>query len=106
MIGEVARQYQRRFAKYRTELFTFLHYDGVPWNNNNAEYAVKCFAQYRTISEGLMTEAGLSDYLVLLSIMQTCRYRGTSFLQFLLSGETDLDRYCETSRKPRRCSSR
>ena len=31
-----------------------------------------------------MSEEGLSDYLVLLSIYQTCKYRGVSFLKFLL----------------------
>jgi hypothetical protein len=32
-----------------------------------------------------MTEAGLVDYLVLLSLFQTCRYKGASFYKFLLS---------------------
>jgi hypothetical protein len=33
--------------KYSRELFTFLDYDGIPWNNNNAEHAIKYFAKYR-----------------------------------------------------------
>jgi len=41
-----------------------------------------------------MGEDGLSDYLVLLSIYQTCKYRGVSFLKFLLSREDDVDEYC------------
>lgn len=97
--SEIAEGYRKRFLKHRKEMFTFLEHDGVPWNNNNAEHAVKCFAQYRTISEGLMTESGLKDYLVLLSIQQTCQYRGISFLRFLLSGEKDIDQYwarCQT----------
>jgi hypothetical protein len=32
-----------------------------------------------------MREQGLSDYLVLLRVYQTCKYRGVSFLKFLLS---------------------
>ena len=28
-------------------LFTFLAYDGIPWNNNNAEHAIKAFARLR-----------------------------------------------------------
>ena len=47
-----------------------------------------------------MTETGLSDYLVLLSICQTCRYKGASFLKFLLSKERDVDAFCQ--RKQRR----
>ena len=36
---EVASSLKKRIAKNRDELFTFLDYDGVPWNNNNAEHA-------------------------------------------------------------------
>ena len=60
-------------------LFTFIKYDGVPWNNNNAENAIKRFAYYREDTAGTMKEEGLSDYLVLFSIYQTCRYKGVSF---------------------------
>ena len=104
--SDAAGKWQQRFAKSRQELFEFLRHDGVPWNNNNAERAVKGFAQYRAISEGVMTERCLNDYLVLLSIEQTCRYREVSFLRFLLSGEKDLDRYGERGRETRRHSPR
>jgi len=72
-------------------LFTFLKYDGVPWNNNNAEHAIKQFVYYREGMIGNLTETGLSDYLVLLSVCQTCKYKGMSFLKFLLSKEQDVD---------------
>jgi hypothetical protein len=49
-----------------------------------------------------MKEAGLQDYLVLLSIYQTCRYKGLSFLQFLLSGERDIDVFAANRRRRRR----
>ena len=39
---------------------------------------------------------------MLLSIYQTCRYRGVSFLKFLLSGERDMDAFCEHPRRKRR----
>src|SRR3954451_24558720 len=32
---DVAVGYRKRLDKYRDRLFTFLDYDGVPWNNNN-----------------------------------------------------------------------
>jgi hypothetical protein len=67
----------------------------VPWNNNNAEHAVKGFAYYREVADNLITEGGLNQYLVLLSVYQTCRYKGVSFLKFMLSGETDIDAFCE-----------
>jgi hypothetical protein len=73
--------------KNRDKLFTFLSFDGVPWNNNNAEHAVKHFAALRRIIEGITSEKGIRDYLVLLSICETCKYMGLDFLDFLRSGE-------------------
>src|SRR6266853_194930 len=69
---------------------------GVPWNNNNAEHAIKPFAKYRTLVNGRITKTGLEDYLVLLSVQQTCEYKGVSFLQFLRSEKRDVDEFCET----------
>jgi hypothetical protein len=36
-VSEMAARYGKRFEKYGARMFTFLDYDGVPWNNNNAE---------------------------------------------------------------------
>ena len=41
----------------------------------------------------MVTEKGLREYLVLLSICETCKRRGISFLDFLLSGETNIDTF-------------
>lgn len=93
----IAQSVQDRIIRNKGNLFTFLNYDGVPWNNNNAEHAIKRFAHYREITDGHVTENGLTDYLVLLSINQTCEFKGISFLKFLLSGEIDIGKYREKS---------
>jgi hypothetical protein len=89
-VAEILRE---RLLKYEAKLFTFLQYDGVPWNNNNAENALKQFVYYRERATGVMNEDGVNDYLVLLSIRQTCRYRGVSFLKFLRSRQRDIDAF-------------
>jgi predicted RecB family nuclease len=89
--SEIAIQYKKRFEKYRDKLFTFLDYDGVPWNNNNAEHAIKAFARLRNVIGGSSSEKGIHEYLVLLSICETCKYKGVRFLDFLRSGEKDID---------------
>lgn len=94
-----AQSVQERIIRNKGSLFMFLNSDGVPWNNNNAEHAIKRFAHYREITDGNLTEHGLTDYLVLLSINQTCEYKGISFLKFLLSGEIDIGKYREKSRQ-------
>jgi Transposase IS66 family/RNase_H superfamily len=87
----IVAKYRARFEKNRAKLFTFLDYDGVPWNNNNAEHAVKAFARIRHVLRGSSTDKGLRDYLVLLSICETCKARGINFLEFLRSRESDID---------------
>lgn len=98
MLGQVfesddARTLSKRMTKYRCELFTFLDYDGIPWNNNNAEHAIKHFAKYRRLVNGRVTQSGVEDYLKLLSLYVTCRYKEIGFLNFLLSRERDIDRF-------------
>jgi predicted RecB family nuclease len=86
--SEAATKYQNRIEKYGQRLFTFLEFDGVPWNNNNAEHAIKAFARYRRFADGRFTTKSLNDYLMILGVFQTCEYRGGKVLEFLRSGKT------------------
>ena len=90
--SELARKYRTRLKKNRDRLFTFLDHDGVPWNNNNAENAIKGFATLRRVIGGSSTERGLRDSLKLLSISQTLRNKNIGFLDFLKSGERSLSK--------------
>ncbi len=85
-----ALKYQKRFEKYGDRLFTFLHYDGVPWNNNNAEHGIHYFAKLRRFGDGMFTKASLEDILTVLTVLQTCEYNRISPLKFLLSGKNQL----------------
>ena len=91
--SEVAIGCMRRFDKNVDKLFTFLDHDGVPWNNNNAEHAVKSFALLRNAIGSTSSLKGIGEYTVLLSVCETCKVRGISFLDFLRSGEVDTDSY-------------
>jgi predicted RecB family nuclease len=98
---ETARKCKTRLEKSRGGLFTFLDFDGVPWNNNNAEHAIKAFALLRRDFSGVATEKGIRDYLILLSICETCKCKGVSFLDFLRSGGKDIDVFVESKlRRP------
>ena len=91
VLSEAAKKYQNRIDKYGYRLFTFLDYDQVPWHNNDAEHAIKAFARYRRFADGLFTKKSVGDYLTILSVFQTCEYRGLNVLGFLLSGKASLD---------------
>ena len=71
-------------------MFTFLECDGVPWNNNNAEHAVRAFTRIRNIIS-ISTPKGHREYATLLSIQQTLHYRGLNFLEFMRSGRMEIE---------------
>ena len=89
--SELVEKYRNRFIKYWPKMFTFLDCDGVPWNNNNAEHAIKRFAKYRRNSDGRYTERSLKHYLVLASVLETCEFNKVNALKFLLSKVTTLE---------------
>jgi hypothetical protein len=81
--SELSIKCAKRLKKHWDQLWTFLHHDNITWNNNNAEAAVKAFAQHRRGVNGVMHVRGLREYLQMLSLAQTCRYRNISFLRLL-----------------------
>jgi predicted RecB family nuclease len=93
--SEAAETYRKRFDRYRGSLFTFLNEDGIPWENNMAERAIRQLAVQRKIS-GSFFKRSAGHYLLLLAISQTCRFQGKSFLKFLLSKETNVDSFRRT----------
>jgi hypothetical protein len=94
-MSEAAKKVVERLQKNRDKLFTFLQYDGVPWNNN-AEHAIKAYASLRRVIEGKSTEKGLSDFLILLSICETCKYKKVDFLDFLRSDLKNVDDFANS----------
>jgi hypothetical protein len=74
--SDLVGTYRKRFQRYRESLFTFLDQDGIPWNNNMAERAIRQLAIQRKIS-GTFFKNVASEYLRLLAISQTCRFQGS-----------------------------
>lgn len=99
--SEIIQTYQKRFLRYRDSLFLFLTEEGLPWNNNAAERAIRQLAIQRKISGSFFVK-GATDYLRLLGIAQSCRFQDKAFLRFLLSEERDVDAFKD--RKGRRRS--
>jgi hypothetical protein len=88
-VTEAGTALKRRIEKNNAKLFTFLNHDGVPWNNNNAEHAVRAFTRLRNVIV-TSTPKGTTDYCILLSLQQTLRCRGIGFLDFLRTGRTEI----------------
>jgi predicted RecB family nuclease len=90
--SDVTIKYQKRLSRYRDNLFLFLEHNGIPWNNNMAERALRHLAVQRKISGSFFT-SGIQDYLMLLGITQTCRFQNKPLMEFLMSGEKNIDQF-------------
>jgi hypothetical protein len=91
---EAGQKYQERFRKNIDKLFTFIEFDNVSWNNTFAEHAIKLMAVHRNKNIKFFKQSRMEDYLLIMSLYQTSEYKGFDFLRFLLSRETDIDKYC------------
>jgi hypothetical protein len=87
---EAGSALRKRIERNRDKMFTFLDYDGIPWNNNNAEHAVRAFTKLRNVIL-TSTPKGTQEYATLLSVQQTLKYRGMDFLEFMRSGKMEID---------------
>lgn len=97
--SDLSLKYQKRFIRYRNSLFTFLEHDSVPWHNNTAERALRHITVQEKIS-GSFSKIGATAHLILLGIMQTCRFQDKSFFKFLISEEKDVDKFKKSKVKP------
>lgn len=93
-ISETARQYQKRLARNQDKLFLFLNHDNISWNNNAVEHAIKLLATHKNKNLAFFRESRMEEYLKIMSIYQTCKYKGVSYLKFMISREKDIDNYC------------
>ena len=59
--SEITEKYYNRLLKERDKLFTFLDHDGVSWNNNNAEHAIKALYFYGRPSAVLLPRKALPN---------------------------------------------
>ena len=65
-------------------LFTFLEEDGVDWNNNAAERALRSSVVIRKISYGSQSDEGAHAHAVLMSVKETCNLREENFFDYAM----------------------
>jgi len=84
----------RRLKEKTAESRWFETTGQAPFGRAKAAYwKIKAFAALRKGIGGTSTEKGIQEYLALLSICETCKYKGVSFLEFLRTGEKDIDTF-------------
>lgn len=76
------RRICKLLRKHQDRLFTFLEVEGVSWNNNEAERALRPSVVVRKNSYGSKSELGARNHAILMTVSETCKRRGTKFMAF------------------------
>lgn len=79
-----------RCEKYEKRLFTYLKYEGMPPDNNEAEREIRPFVVLRKRSGGFKSPEVMRHYVIYLSLYMTCKLNGKNFdrlLDLIFSGE-------------------
>ncbi|MDI6643011.1 MAG: transposase, partial [Candidatus Hodarchaeaceae archaeon] len=87
------RRICKLLRKHREGLFTFLDVEGVGWNNNEAERALRPSVVVRKNSYGSKSELGARNHAILMTIGENCKKHGENFMSFgrsYLQASTDV----------------
>jgi transposase len=90
-----ARRLLKRLRRHQHDLFTFLDQEGVPFDNNHAERAIRPAVIIRKNSYANRSQRGADTQAVLMSIYRTLKQRGhdpirtitTALAQYLTTGQ-------------------
>ena len=74
----------KRLRREKGMLFTFLEQDGVAWNNNAAERALRSSVVIRKITYGNQSDEGAHAHAVLMSMKETCGLRKENFFDYAM----------------------
>ncbi len=75
----------KRLKREKGMLFTFLEEDGVEWNNNAAERALRSSVVIRKTTYGNQSDEGARAHAVLMSIKETCSMRKENLFDYAMS---------------------
>lgn len=78
------RRFAKRLKRERDMLFTFLEEEGVDWNNNAAERALRSSVVIQKITYGNQSVEGARAHAVLMSIRETCNLRKENFYDYAM----------------------
>ena len=82
--GSEARRLRARYRLHREHLFVFLHYPGVPPDNNACERALRPSVIHRKVTNGFRSEWGAHAYAALATVLETATLQGHSVFDALL----------------------
>jgi transposase len=75
-------RFVKRLKREEGMLFTFLEEEGIEWNNNAAERALRSSVVMRKITYGNQSDEGARAHAVLMSVRETCGLRNENFFDY------------------------
>jgi len=97
VIKEELPRIAKRLIRHKDELFTFLFYEDIPFNNNHAERQIRPNVLLRKITFGNRSVSGVTNHNILMSIIQTAKLNNRNTLEVLMDILTNSDRRNLTS---------
>ncbi|TKJ25396.1 MAG: hypothetical protein CEE42_07955 [Promethearchaeota archaeon Loki_b31] len=76
-------KFLKRYEQYEKKLFTYLKYEGVPPDYNEAEREFRPFVVQRKRSGGFKSPEVMRHYVGYLSLYMTCKVNGKDFDKLL-----------------------
>lgn len=92
-----AQRLIKRLRRHQQDLLTFLHRDGVPFENNHAERSIRPAVILRKNSDGNRSESGADCQAVMMSVFRTLKQRGHDPIKTIISA---IKIYLETDKLP------
>src|SRR4029450_9546046 len=82
--GAGAQRLWERYEKHRDHLFVFLHYPGVPPDNNGCERALRPSVIHRKENNGFRPAGGAHAYAALATVIETAKLQGRQVFDTLV----------------------
>jgi transposase len=82
--GAEAVRLRERYCRHRGHLFVFLHYPGVPPDNNACERALRPSVIHRKVTNGFRSQWGAHAYAALATIIETAKLHGRNVFDTLV----------------------
>jgi transposase len=82
--GPAAQRLWERYVKHRDHLFVFLHYPGVPPDNNGCERALRPSVIHRKVTNGFRSTWGAHAYAALATVIETAELQGRQVFETLV----------------------
>jgi transposase len=83
--GAEAVRLRERYCLHRGHLFVFLHYPGVPPDNNACERALRPSVIHRKVTNGFRSQWGAHAYAALATIIETAKLQGRHVFDTLVT---------------------